>query len=125
MRYANVEQTLKDVHDVCTNNNIRYFVIGSAAFTAVAGKYYRLIYDIDFLYDAGKKEILRKELTRLGYTLSLHSYPLKVFLEPLERYKKNNQIIEPRAGNFINGNFVVNLRSSFKLILTKTMIIPK
>jgi hypothetical protein len=105
-----IENTLKDLTEICEKYDIDYRVIGSTAMVAAVAdgktKPYRTPGDVDVLFDADKKMLLYKGLKDVGYSRESQTNTFdKVLPEALERFRKGNQILEPRSGNFVDGRF--------------------
>src|SRR3989344_1257944 len=64
---AVVNKTLNILVSILEKNNIQYRFLGSIVFAALNGRLHRNIGDLDLLVDLSGKDILFKELKKLGY----------------------------------------------------------
>jgi hypothetical protein len=62
-----VISTLKQLVEILKRNNIEYRFLGSVVIAAINGELHRNLGDLDLIIDAKGKDILFKELTKLGY----------------------------------------------------------
>lgn len=130
-----IEQTLLDLHEICTKNDIQYRVIGSTAYVSAVNNIYRIPHDVDFLFDDSKKEILHRELLKRGYQHIYQKFPLPVLARPLTHYIKRKMFLEPRGVVFTDRGFEFPLLLPLlfiskkkwpliKLVFSPTMIKP-
>lgn len=80
--------TLRQLVKILEDHQINYRLLGSVLIAAINGKLHRDLGDLDLMIDSGKKDILNKELKKLGYTQALgilFKFARKyLFLETLE-----------------------------------------
>jgi len=62
-----VKETLKEVVRILETHNIEYRFLGSVVMASINGGLHRNLGDLDLIVDGGKKNILYKELEKLGY----------------------------------------------------------
>lgn len=66
-----VTSTLRLLVDILKAQVIEYRLLGSVVIAAINGKLHRDLGDLDLMIDTGKKDILDRELRKLGYTPAL------------------------------------------------------
>ena len=62
-----VNKTLKEVVSILERNKVDYRFLGSVVTAAIFGNLHRRLGDLDLLVDEEKKEVVRKELEKLGF----------------------------------------------------------
>lgn len=107
---AHILQACKDLHEVCSKNNIRYSIVGSTAVVAAIGRFHRLPGDVDGIYDVKKSGVLKEELQKKGYSYEIVDTQHDMFPYPLEYFQKGKSIIEIRGGSYTKRGFEYPIR---------------
>ncbi len=85
-----VTPSLKQLVKILNNNNVKYRFLGSVVISAINGKQYRNLGDLDLIVDIKGKDILYTQLINLGYKRAggIFAFARRyLFLETLEHEK--------------------------------------